>query len=249
MDKKYSGGITMALAILALAQRLGGYENRPLAVVLVIFAGLFVCFLGVRAANDFRLSWQKRRTDNRRIIITGTAFERKTNLWPLAVLVATVGVVLFVGAVSVFVLYPRPEFRLSLLGGNIFVPDKAPELTGIALDVRINNIGTPSIAANWNMFVEHGHKTRAQLTKPPEALTLRGPAGMVLLHASESLERKAMERPLRDGDSPLEGWLLFYVPLQKSVVQSSDTVLHLTVEDSKGHTFSAKQRMGEWLQR
>lgn len=247
MDKKYSGGCGMALVILALAQRLGGYENKPLAVVLVAMAGLFICALSVSAVNDLRLWWRKRQSADRRIVLTG--IERKNYRSPLVTALVALAALAFVVAVGSFVLYPRPEFRLSLLGGNIFVPDQAPEFTGIALDVRINNIGTPSFAANWQMFIEHGYRTRAQLTKPPEALTLHGTYGTVVLHASDSLEQKALERPIRDGETPLEGWLLFYVSLKKTVVQSPDTVLDLEVEDSRGHKFYAQQKMGEWLQR
>jgi hypothetical protein len=47
----------------------------------------------------------------------------------------------------------RPELRLSLLGGNIFVPDGAPELTGIALNARIWNTGEPSAATGWALTI------------------------------------------------------------------------------------------------
>jgi hypothetical protein len=38
-QKRNSGGIALIVATLALAQRLGGYENKPLAICLVIIAG------------------------------------------------------------------------------------------------------------------------------------------------------------------------------------------------------------------
>ena len=41
-----------------------------------------------------------------------------------------------------------PNFKLSLLGGNVFIPGQDQNLTGIVLKVRIRNAGTPSIATD-----------------------------------------------------------------------------------------------------
>jgi len=144
-----------------------------------------------------------------------------------------------------------PDFKLSILGGNIFVPDQAPSLTGIALDVRIRNAGASSIATDWTMWVtiagEHSPRV-AQFTKPPKQLTLSGKAGKVVLRSSDYLEDRVVSKPLQTGES-IGGWLLFYVDVPKSTIQALDTTIELRVSDIRGHVFSAKQRMGDWLHR
>lgn len=249
MGQKYSGFGAMAVAIFALARQLGGYENKPLAIGLIVLAVLLVCVLVGSASVDY-ISWaRKRRNDNRIVLIVSSTERTPPSSQPVWVFAAAIASLAFVLGVAIFVLYPRPDLRLTLLGGNIFVPNGDNDLTGLALDVRIHNIGTPTIATGWKLEIRNTNTTRAQLTKQPELLTLNGAARQVVLHASDSLERKAIYIPLRDGEAPREGWLLFYVPLTKHIVQSSDTILHLSVEDSRGHEFHTDQRMGDWLQR
>src|ERR1039458_7570406 len=240
MDKKYSGGLGMSLATFALAQRLGAYENKPIAVVLVILAGVFMCILAVSGVKDI-LSWRANRQGGSRIIYDRRLLpERSTGPQRTIATIAAIAVILFIVFAGIFVLYPRPDFRLSLLGGYIFVLDQDSQLTGIAVEGRINNIGVPSIATNWRMAVEHGGSiVSAQLTKLPDTLTLHGKSGSVILHASDSLEHKGLEKPLRDGDAPLDGYLLFYVQMTEAMVRSPETILRVTVEDSRGHVFRA----------
>jgi hypothetical protein len=126
----------------------------------------------------------------------------------------------------------------------------APALTGIALDVRVMNVGSqPTFALNWQLTVEHGAATVAQFTEPPDTLTARGPYHSSVRRASEGLARKAVGKSLVSGEPPIEGFLLFYVALPKVIVQAETTVLRLTVEDSLGNKYSVAQRMGEWLKR
>ena len=146
-----------------------------------------------------------------------------------------------------------PDFKLSLLGGNVFTPDQSPSYTGIALEVRIRNAGGQSIATDWALDVHKadGQRIHAQLTKPPNALTLKGPnTGVVQLRAEDfGLERLATATPLKVGDPPLQSQLLFYVAMPLEEVRAASTVLVLSVSDFAGRTFSANQRMGDWPQR
>jgi hypothetical protein len=49
---------------------------------------------------------------------------------------------------------PQPDFKLEIMGANVFVPPKEQGLTGLALEVRIWNIGDrASIATNWKLMV------------------------------------------------------------------------------------------------
>jgi hypothetical protein len=145
-----------------------------------------------------------------------------------------------------------PNFKITLLGGNVFVPDQDPSLTGLALEARIRNAGAPSIATDWKLIVTV-HKEKpitAQLTKPPDHLTLSGKAGKIVLSESDfSLEYLAVNKALKTGDSPIGGFILFYIHIPRSKVIAPDTILELFVSDYSGRTFSEKQKMGDWLQR
>jgi hypothetical protein len=69
MGKRSTGGIAVAIAIMAVAQRLANYENKPLAIVLAVGAGIFLLwFTGLWAKDVLRLSlmgnreWMLERT-------------------------------------------------------------------------------------------------------------------------------------------------------------------------------------------
>ena len=52
MSKNYAGWIGVVLALLALAQRLGNYEDKPLAIVLVVGAALSFTILAIIWIRD-----------------------------------------------------------------------------------------------------------------------------------------------------------------------------------------------------
>ncbi len=149
-----------------------------------------------------------------------------------------------------------PNFRITLLGGNIFMPDimsifcKKEEITGIALLLRIRNGGADSIAVDWKLTVETPeHILHAAPIKAPPMLTLRSPGGktVVIQESDFSLEDKAAQTPLKCGAPPIQGWLLFCVKLPQKEVLLDDTILKLTVEDFAGRTSCpAIQRIGDW---
>jgi hypothetical protein len=145
-----------------------------------------------------------------------------------------------------------PRFILTMLGGNIFVPDQDKSLTGIALKARIRNAGSPSIATDWELIITSPQEkaVMAQLSKPPDRLAVSGETGKIVLSASDfSLEDQASKNALKPGDSPIGGLILFYVRIPKSKVIAPDTILELIVSDYSGRKFSAKQKIGDWLQR
>jgi hypothetical protein len=151
-----------------------------------------------------------------------------------------------------FVPSPKPaNFKITLLGGNVFISDQDARLTGVALEVRIRNSGGESIATDWALTITPtgGQPVRAQLTKPPKSLTLKGVNTETTLKQDDfSLEERGVSSPLRPNDPPIQSQILFYAPLSKAEVMAPNTVLTLTVCDFAGHTFSASQRMGDWLQ-
>src|ERR1700680_2027248 len=105
----------------------------------------------------------------------------------------------------------RPEFHVTVSGGNIFIPDQMPGATGIGLDVRIWNTGAPSIVTNWTLRVtpNGAAPVQAQLTAMPNALSATGPFNSSRLLASNSLETKTRDTPV--DITPISGVLLFYV--------------------------------------
>jgi len=63
MGKRSTGGIAVAIAIMAVAQRLANYGNKPLALALAVGAGIFLLWFAVLWAKDMgsRLIWDRRR--------------------------------------------------------------------------------------------------------------------------------------------------------------------------------------------
>jgi hypothetical protein len=141
-----------------------------------------------------------------------------------------------------------PNFRLLLSGGNVFIPDGEPGLTGIALNVAIINTGSPSIATDWRLSIvpEVGTPKQAQLTKMPASLVARGEKNMAQLNSAESLDESTFNNPV-ETNVPRTGKLLFYVSLTKDVVMRA--VLQLSVKDVKGRSFIERQDMKDWLAR
>lgn len=141
----------------------------------------------------------------------------------------------------------QPRFKLTLLGGNIFVPDQAPELTGIALDLRIWNLGVPSAAHSWRLAIRlaNGNAVEAQFTKIPKTLRLKGPGGHVTIKETDSIDEKTKNQDI--GRHPIEGIALFYTPTDKASVENSEVAL--SVEDIFGNRTIATKKMSEWLKR
>jgi hypothetical protein len=141
-----------------------------------------------------------------------------------------------------------PQFVLQVDGGNIFIPDQMPGVTGIALDVVIVNSGSPSIARDWQLSVipAEGAPKTAQITKIPKSLVARGQFNTANISESESLVDSTLARPLETG-VPRMGKLLFYVALPKSEVLRS--MLELSVKDVKGYPFLIRKDMKEWMNR
>lgn len=142
----------------------------------------------------------------------------------------------------------KPEFVLQLDGGNIFIPDQKPSLTGIVLDTIIINTGTPSIARDWQLSVvpPEGSPKTAQLTKIPKSLVARGQFNTMHINEAESLVESTLDRPL-EANVPRSGKLLFYVSLPKHTVEHS--VLELSVKDVKGNPFFVRKDIKEWMSR
>jgi hypothetical protein len=141
-----------------------------------------------------------------------------------------------------------PKFRLLLSGGNIFIPDQAPDLTGIVLDATVINTGSPSAAVDWHLSVipEEGKPQQAQLTRMPPSLVARGPVNTAYLSASESLDESTLKTPL-ETNVPRSGKLLFYIKIPKAQVMTS--VIELSVTDTNGDPFMVRQNLKDWLAR
>lgn len=143
----------------------------------------------------------------------------------------------------------KPELRLILLGANVFVPDEAPTLTGIGLDARVWNTGVPSVAVAWSLTILPKGQTPvvAQYTTMPPEIRAGGEFNSAVLRASDSLGIKTLKEPIQS--TPIDGVLLFYVALPKSVVENGDTWWELSVTDMYGVESTTRKKMAEWLSR
>lgn len=143
----------------------------------------------------------------------------------------------------------RPELRLIMLGSNVFIPDSAPNMTGIGLDARVWNTGASSIAVSWSLTIMPKGKTPvlAQFTKMPEMLRAGGELNSAILRASDSLEAKTLKEPIKS--TPIDGVLLFYVKLPQSVIIDGETWWELSVTDMYGVESTTRKKLGDWIGR
>jgi hypothetical protein len=145
----------------------------------------------------------------------------------------------------------KANFHLSISGGNVFTPE-APDvrdrLTGIAINAKVWNTGNPSVATEWGLAVipKGQIPVVAQLTTIPDQLRLGGPYNSVIIRSSDALNVKTAKEPIVN---PIDGTLLFYVKLQRSVVLDAATQVELSVKDIYGSETVVRQLMGNWLQR
>jgi hypothetical protein len=145
-----------------------------------------------------------------------------------------------------------PDFRLSIEGANVFdsdATDMRDRYSGIALNVTIWNTGAASRAMDWNLFVvpQGIEPVLAQFAQIPEVLRLGGQYNSVVIRRSEALDLKTKNTPLET--APVEGVLLFYVPLKKEMVQAPTTRWELVVKDMYGKESKVTRLIGDWAQR
>ncbi len=144
----------------------------------------------------------------------------------------------------------KPDIKLAMVGANVFEPDMASVhgMTGIALNAKIWNTGSPSVATDWSLFVltKNTPPIRAQLTGIPDSLRVGGPVNSIVIRSSDSLEEKTKLIDLTQ--IPVYGYLLFYVKMKRQVVLSQGTIFELCVKDIFGKETKIEQRMSDWLQ-
>ena len=133
-----------------------------------------------------------------------------------------------------------PQFRLLFLNsGNIFVyspPGLHGSLTGITLDAKIWNTGTPSVVSSWSILVdpENGNSAGGQSVEIRAPMHIKGRYVSPTIRPSDSLDAKTAFTKV--GQTPVEGTLLFYVPLRESDVLNSTVTL--TAKDIYGNPYS-----------
>jgi hypothetical protein len=147
--------------------------------------------------------------------------------------------------------YSMSDLRLSMLGGDVFIPH-APDLrtyTGIEIDAEVWNTGAPSAVVKWALMVipEGKPPVSGQLTIIPKSLSLTGQYNNDVIYGADALDQKTRAKPV--STTPIVGKLLFYVHLEKSVVVAPSTRLELSATDIDERETTVSQVMGEWLQR
>ena len=155
-------------------------------------------------------------------------------------------------SVAAIVPTAKPNLKLSMYGANVFIPealDVRSKLTGIALNVKVWNIGGPTVVTEWNLFITAPGTVPvvAQLTRVPAYLRLGGPVNSAVIQGSDDLEPKTAKTQIFA--TPIEGVLLFYVALPKAAVLDQGTRWQLTVKDIEGSETTIDKRVGDWLSR
>jgi hypothetical protein len=142
----------------------------------------------------------------------------------------------------------RPALKISISGGNVFVPG-VPQwnrYTGIALDAKIWNTGKPSAATEWTLIVMPKGVTpiHAQLLNIPDELRLGGTEIGIIVHASDDLLTKTEKMEITE--LPTYGKLLFLIKMDQAKVLEGSTRLLLSVKDIYGMESIATQTVGDW---
>jgi len=167
------------------------------------------------------------------------------------------GWILFTAFVLICLLFFRPspnkpKLAISMLGANVFIPeaeDVKDKFTGIAIESRVWNTGSPSIISKWSLKIlpSGSQPVLAQFTKMPDQLSIKGQFNNRELTAAMSLEDKTSSKKVTS--DPVQGTLLFYVPLEQKTVIAPTTSWELSANDVFGHKTSTKKIMGDWLSR
>jgi hypothetical protein len=147
--------------------------------------------------------------------------------------------------------YSMSDLRLSMLGGDVFIPHASDvrTYTGIVIDAEVWNTGAPSAVVKWALMVIPKGKppVSGQLTIIPKSLSLTGQYNNDVIYGADALDQKTRAKPV--STTPIVGKLLFYVYLEKSVVVAPSTRLELSATDIYERETTVSQIMGEWLQR
>lgn len=143
----------------------------------------------------------------------------------------------------------RPDLRLFVDGGNVFVPNDPPETTGLALNAKVWNLGAPGVAIEWDLsIIPQGRlPVIGQITKIPEHLRLGGSVNSAVVSGNESLVDKTSQTDI--SRTPVSGVLLFYVPINHEDVLLPSTRMELTVGDAYGNQTKFTKLIGDWLVR
>lgn len=165
--------------------------------------------------------------------------------------------VIFTAVVLICLLFFRPtlnkpKLAISMLGANVFIPeadDVRDNLTGIAIEARVWNTGTPSTVTKWSLKIlpSGSQPVLAQFTKMPEQLSIKGQFNNAQLTAAMSLETKTSFNNVTS--ELVQGMLLFYVQLPKKIAIAPTTLWELTAADVLGHEVTTSQTVGDWLTR
>jgi hypothetical protein len=139
----------------------------------------------------------------------------------------------------------QPDFKLSLLGAELFTPKTPkgklfPKTTGFIIDLEIRNAGAPSIATDWQMSVTPKGKTPIKADfQVLKKTNFTVPHDFTFVDA-------VSKTAIGTGELKGPGSLIFFVPLARPVILDPDTRIEVRVQDINGHTFAAEKRMGDW---
>ncbi len=124
---------------------------------------------------------------------------------------------------------------LLMTGLNIFHIDNS-NLSGILIDTKIWNTGTPCAIIEWILRITPKEQStqKAHYRNIPETFTLSGNP-TITIHSSESLEYKISTNEINN--TPIEGKLYFCTKLTLETVTNPSTIFNLSVKDITGNYY------------
>ena len=142
----------------------------------------------------------------------------------------------------------RPELRVKMLGGSVFIPNSPPNTTGINLSVRVWNTGSESPITEWRLFVvpKGAAPVLAQYTDMHNDIKGQGKNTSEVMRRSDFIGERTTKEPV--GASVITGTVLFLVNLPQAVVVNPTTRYELSIKDIYEAESSTTQLIGEWQQ-
>lgn len=132
----------------------------------------------------------------------------------------------------------RPEFHGSIKALGIGTSGDN-QTAAIAVEIWIDNAGTPSIVREWSCWIETptGEKWPGQIAPFTANITLGGQNSTNVIPTSSSITYKSVETPIQFGGS-MAGVLSFMVPnVNKSVVEEHGNKVFVSFTDVTGRKY------------
>jgi hypothetical protein len=142
----------------------------------------------------------------------------------------------------------EPDLRLAITGWRSFTPKPDDGTTGLIVDIRVWNLGQPSVVTKWSLSVltKEGPaaETYPSTLQTDFPLNFNNGAISQMVRASEFIETSTCNTPI--SATPITGKLIFSLPFREEFFTKSVTHMELTVQDIREKRSRATQAVGGW---